>query len=71
MVENSRALKAGLKKDDLIVRYDNVSIKSASGLINEVKKKAGEEKIDLLVVRGGALMKFVLVGAPNPDEPEP
>ncbi len=62
MVENSQALKVGLKKGDLIIQYDGVRINSAAGLISEVKKKVEKEKIDLLVVRDGALMKFVLGG---------
>ncbi len=62
MVENSQALKAGLKKGDLIIQYDNVRINSPSGLVSEVKKKSDKEKIDLLVACDGAGMKFVLAG---------
>ncbi len=64
VVENSQALKVGLKKGDLIIQYDNVRTKRVLGLINEVKKKADKEKIDLLVVRDGALMEFVIAGGP-------
>ncbi len=64
VVENSQALKMGLEIGDLIIQYDSERIKNPSGLISEVKKKANKEKIDLLVARDGALMKFVLAGGP-------
>ncbi len=62
MVENSQALKVGLKKGDLIIEYDSVRINSATELISEIKKKADRERIDLLTARNGELMKFVLAG---------
>ncbi len=54
---NSAAEKAGLKKDDVIVRFQGESILTASQLGRLVKDVPSGRKVDLDVIRAGAPMK--------------
>ncbi len=57
VLENSAAEKAGLKKDDVIVRFQGESILTASQLSRLVKDVPSGRKVDVDVIRAGAPMK--------------
>jgi C-terminal processing protease CtpA/Prc len=57
VVDNSAAAKAGIRKDDVIVRFQGESILTAAQLSRLVKEVPSGRKVDIDVVRGGAPVK--------------
>jgi len=51
--EDSPALKAGVKKDDIIQKINDIEIKSARSLTDEVRKFKPETKVRITVLRAG------------------
>lgn len=62
IIEGSQAETAGLAVDDLIIKYDGIRIDSAMSLIREVRRKSDREQIEMLVVREGTILPFILKG---------
>jgi len=61
--ENSPADKAGLKKDDIILRFDGMQVEDWRHLINLVKRTELNREIELIIFRERQLQKsFVSVG---------
>lgn len=60
--EGTQAEAIELQKNDLIVEYDGNRVKSARQLVSAVKKKAPEESVEMVVVREGQSMRFILNG---------
>lgn len=57
VIENSAAEKAGLRKDDVIVRFQGESILTASQLSRLVKDVPSGRKVDIDIIREGAPTK--------------
>src|SRR6266566_1638518 len=53
VVKDSPAEKAGLKKDDVIVRFDGESVSSARKLTRLVSESAPDHTVRLSFMRGG------------------
>lgn len=51
VVENSAAEKAGLKKEDIIIKINDVDIKSAAQLQEQIGRYSPGDKIDVTVLR--------------------
>jgi len=61
IVPGSQAEVQGFQKDDIIVEYDAVPIKSASQLVSEVKKKKNDkQRVELVLVRNGSRQSYIL-----------
>ena len=61
IVPGSQAEVHGFQKDDIIVEYDAVPIKSASQLVSEVKKKKeNKQRVELVLVRNGSRQSYIL-----------
>jgi len=61
IVAGSQAEVHGFQKNDIIVEYDSVPIKSASQLVSEVKKKEkNKQRVELVLVRNGSRQSFIL-----------
>jgi len=61
IVPGSQAEVHGFQKDDIIVEYDTVPIKSASQLVSVVKKKKKEkQRVELVLVRNGSRQSYIL-----------
>jgi|CXWL01.1.fsa_nt_gi serine protease Do len=57
VLEGSAAEKAGLKKDDIIVRFQGESVLTAAQLVRLVRDVPSGRKVDLDVIRAGAPLK--------------
>jgi C-terminal processing protease CtpA/Prc len=62
IVEGSQAEAFGLTRGDLIIAYDGVRIEKNEQLVAEVKKKKDKSHVNLLIVRDGRPLEFVLNG---------
>jgi hypothetical protein len=61
IVPGSQAEVHGFEKNDIIVEYDSVPIKSASQLVSVVKKKKNEkQRVELVLVRDGFRQSYIL-----------
>jgi hypothetical protein len=61
IVPGSQAEVHGFQKDDIIVEYDAVPIKSASQLVSVVKKKKNEkQRLELVLFRNGSRYSYIL-----------
>ncbi len=60
--KGTQAEELELQKDDLIVEYDGVKIRSAQQLVREVKKKSDREQVEMTVMRDRIPIQFVLKG---------
>lgn len=61
IVSGSQAEVHGFQKNDIIVEYDSVPIKSASQLVSVVKKKKKEkQRVELVLFRDGSRYSYVL-----------
>ena len=76
VTENSPADKAGLKKDDVILRFDGMQVEDMEHLINLVKRTELNREIELIIFRERQFQKsFVSIGkredydAPAPELP--
>ena len=54
VVKDSPAEKAGLRKDDVILRFENDSVTSSRKLVRLVSEVAPDQTVRLLISRGGA-----------------
>jgi C-terminal processing protease CtpA/Prc len=61
VLEKSAAEKAGLKKDDVILKFQGESVLTASQLSRLVRDVPAGRKVDLDIVRGGAPLKVTAV----------
>jgi C-terminal processing protease CtpA/Prc len=62
IVEASQAESAGLQEGDIILEYDGVPISSAQQLVSEVKKKAANSQIEMVIVRQKIPTRMILSG---------
>jgi len=61
IVPDSQAEMHGFQKNDIIVEYDTVPIKSASQLVSVVKKKKKEkQRVELVLLRDGSRQSYIL-----------
>jgi membrane-associated protease RseP (regulator of RpoE activity) len=61
IVPGSQAEVHGFQKNDIIVEYDSVPIKSASQLVSVVKKKKKEkQRVELVLIRDGSRYSYIL-----------
>lgn len=58
VLEDSAAEKAGLRKDDVIVRFQGESVLTAAQLARLVREVPAGRKVDLEVIRAGAPLKM-------------
>lgn len=56
--EDSPAAKAGVKKDDVIVRFGGESVRSTGSLLRLVRETPPGRQVELEVVRGGATQRL-------------
>lgn len=56
--EDSPAAKAGVKKDDVIVRFGGESVRSTGSLLRLVRETPPGREVELEVVRGGATQRL-------------
>jgi len=62
IIEGSQAETVGLEVDDIIIKYDGTRIESSMGLIREVRRKSDMNQIEMIVVREGTMLPFILKG---------
>jgi hypothetical protein len=62
IVEFSQAESLDLVAGDIIIEYDGVRITSAQQLVDEVEKKAGNNQVEMIVVREQNPMQLILSG---------
>ena len=62
IVAGSQAESAGLQKDDIVLEYDGVPIRSAQQLVSEVEKKATNSQVELVVLRQKIITRLILSG---------
>ena len=60
IVKDSPAEKAGLKKDDVILRFDNENVKSVRKLNRLVSEVAPDQTVRMAISRGGAQQELVV-----------
>jgi S1-C subfamily serine protease len=51
IIASSQAETLGLLEGDIIIEYDGVPITSARQLVAEVEKKAGRDRVEMVIVR--------------------
>jgi len=66
VAKNSPADKAGLKRGDIILKYNGKEVKSISVVRNAVSMMKPEEKVRLVVKRGGRLLNISVVVGSHP-----
>jgi photosystem II stability/assembly factor-like uncharacterized protein len=52
ITEGSPAEKAGLKENDVVVRFGDVEVKTSDGLVAEIQKRKPNDKVKVLILRG-------------------
>lgn len=62
VVNDTQAARLGLKTGDYIFKYDGVRIFRYDDLIEESTKNIGSRLVQIIVVRGGRLMRFLVEG---------
>jgi len=62
IVEHSQAESLDLIEGDFIVEYDGVRVTSARQLVKEVEKKAGNNQVEMIVIREKNPMRLILAG---------
>jgi serine protease Do len=71
VTENSPAAKAGIRRGDVIVGYDDGKIEGARDLASKVAETPVGEKVPVTVMRKGQMNKLsVEVGRLGPEKPE-
>ena len=60
LVENGPAKKAGLKKNDVLLKIDNVSVNTVNQMRSQIKKYRAGDKITCLLKRKGINKEIVL-----------
>ena len=60
LVENGPAKKAGLKKNDVLLKIDNVSVNTVNQMRNQINKYRAGDKITCLLKRKGINKEIVL-----------
>jgi serine protease Do len=67
VVSGSPAEKAGLKKDDVILRFDNESVTSVRKLNRMVSEVAPDQSVRILISRGGSEQEVAVTMAERTD----
>jgi PDZ domain-containing secreted protein len=62
IVEFSQAESLDLTAGDIIIEYDGVRITSAQQLVEEVKNKAENSQVEMIVIREKSPMRLILSG---------
>jgi len=62
IVEFSQAESLDLTAGDIIIEYDGVHITSAQQLVEEVKEKAENSQVEMIVIREKRPMRLILAG---------
>ena len=62
IVEFSQAESLDLTAGDIIIEYDGVHITSAQQLVEEVKDKAENSQVEMIVIREKRPMRLILAG---------
>ena len=61
IVPDSQAEVHGFQKGDYVLMYDSVSIRSASHLVSEVKKKRDTaQRVEMVIMRDGDRLSYIL-----------
>ncbi len=54
--EESAAAKAGIKEGDIITKFDNTEVNSATTLANAARESRSKQSVHVVVIRGGKLL---------------
>ena len=56
VADESAADKAGIKEGDIITKFDNTEVNSATTLANAARESRSKQSVHVVVTRGGKIM---------------
>jgi hypothetical protein len=62
ILDDSQAETVGLEKGDIVVEYNGVPVKTSRELVDNVKKTSDTDTVDLMVIRDGEPVNYILRG---------